>query len=234
MVPYTLSKRRQDSIKSEKLKAKRAKSRGSGKVATLPGDAGSDSDEEPVSFFSHLEETKTDASSNSETVVAPLKVSGPVFTTPSASTSLSPATSSEERATDATQTGYLATSNQSFTGYFEGSYHQTPSYDSSQQQERAPGYSWEGFSCKAANSAPYTAQPYMPPQQYFSTGGHTDTANTLTDVADGDESGGPSEAGASGEAGEGEKVMEGTGPGVIIDQEAVSLLLQCYNAESIG
>ena len=235
MVPYTLSKRRQDSIKSEKLKAKRTKSRGGGKVATSPGDAGSDSDEEPVSFFSHLEETETDASSSSGTVVAPLKVSGPVFTTPSASESLSPATSSEERATDSTQIGYPATSNQSFAGYAEGSYHQIPG-DSSQQQERASGYSWERFSSQAANSAPansapYTAQPYTPPQH--STGGRTDTANTPTDVADGDggESGEPSEAGASGEGGAGgeggeggEKVMEGTGPGVIIDQEAVSCL----------
>ena len=62
MVPYTLSKRRQDSIKSEKARAMKAKLVSAKGKQQTSGD-GSDSDEEPVSFFSHLEETSPQVTS---------------------------------------------------------------------------------------------------------------------------------------------------------------------------
>lgn len=58
MVPYTLSKRKQDSIKSAKAKAKAMKTKSMGGKVRGAGED-SDSDEEPTSFFSHLEGTNT-------------------------------------------------------------------------------------------------------------------------------------------------------------------------------
>ena len=56
MVPYTLSKRKQDSIKSAKAKAKAMRAKAMGGRVRGAGEE-SDSDEEPTSFFSHLEGT---------------------------------------------------------------------------------------------------------------------------------------------------------------------------------
>ena len=69
MVPYTLSKRRQDSIKSAKAKATKAKATAA--KARKGGGEGSDSDEETVSFFSHLEDTETKCSTNTPLGPAP-------------------------------------------------------------------------------------------------------------------------------------------------------------------
>lgn len=58
MVPYTLSKRYQDS-KSKSLKAKAAALRKAKKLGSAEGDeSDSDDDDEPVSFFSHLDEPR--------------------------------------------------------------------------------------------------------------------------------------------------------------------------------
>ena len=77
---YTLSKRKQDSIKSEKIKSMKAKSQGKIRKHSTT-DGGSDSDDEPVSFFSHLEETASSKTTEIETtVVAPLKISSVVAT----------------------------------------------------------------------------------------------------------------------------------------------------------
>lgn len=233
MVPYTLSKRRQDSIKSEKLKAMRVKSRGKPTTSSGGGNAGSDSDEEPVSFFSHLEETAGRTDGGSGTVVAPLKVSGPALATPSANTSLIATSSRSE--SDPSQTTYNASISATVSTYSEGSYLQSTPYgsrDQSEQQQTVSGFSWEQFSGNAPNPAPYTPQPYVPPQQYYNTSGPSN-APAVSPAGDPGELGGPSETGAdeeggaSGEGGGGGgggggKVMEGTGPGVVIDKEAVS------------
>ena len=66
MVPYTLSKRYQDSKnRTTTAKAKAAALRKAKKLNSKEGDSDSDDGDEPVSFFSHLDESRPSSSTTS-------------------------------------------------------------------------------------------------------------------------------------------------------------------------
>ena len=72
MVPYTLSKRYQDSKNRTTAKAKAAALRKAKKLNSKEeGDSDSDEGDEPVSFFSHLDESHPSSGTNTSTSTAP-------------------------------------------------------------------------------------------------------------------------------------------------------------------
>ena len=69
MVPYTLSKRYQDSKNRTTAKSKAAALRKAKKLNSKEeGDSDSDDGDEPVSFFSHLDESRPSSSANTSTL----------------------------------------------------------------------------------------------------------------------------------------------------------------------
>jgi hypothetical protein len=71
MVPYTLSKRYQDSKNRTTAKAKAAALKKAKKLNSKEGDSDSDDGDEPVSFFSHLDESRPSSGTTSTTTYVP-------------------------------------------------------------------------------------------------------------------------------------------------------------------
>lgn len=220
MVPYTLSKRKQDSIKLEKAKSKKGKVAASKQAS---GD-GSDSDEEPVSFFSHLEETTSteDAKASTNTSVVSLSIS-PFNTAATTVSTSSPAAS--------------AYSSVSVSGPSPSTVHSSPyvsigstastatsslSQPDSHTNSDTSHYSWGQYTRNTAHPviAPYTAQPFTAatyqPQYYDGRGADLSASQDGADVpVSQSDSGGGVETGGGG-------LLGGTGPGITIDPESVS------------
>lgn len=221
MVPYTLSKRRQDSIKLEKAKSMKAKMKGKPQTS---GD-GSDSDEEPVSFFSHLEDTSSsntakDSKASANSSVLSLNIS-PLTTPPSTvSTTSDYSVASVSGPVDSTahNSPYVSINTIASTATSSPSHtaHSQPSSQSSSGH-----YSWDQHSRRTAHPviAPYTAQPYTYQHSGHATQGaglntSQDTGADAVSQSD-PASGGDVEMGGGG-------LLGGTGPGITIDEESVS------------
>lgn len=201
-----------------------------GKVAASKGKPqasgdGSDSDEEPVSFFSHLEETTTaeDAKTSTHTSVVSLSIS-PLITAATTVSTTSPAAS--------------AYSSVSVSGPSPSTVHSSPyvsidstastttsslSQPNSHTNSDTSHYSWEQHTRNTVHPviAPYAAQPFTAatyqPQYYDGRGADFSTG---LDGADAPVSQSDSEGGGVGTEGGG--LVGGTGPGITIDPESVS------------
>ena len=227
MVPYTLSKRKQHSIKSEKIKSMKAKSRGKIRKHSTT-DGGSDSDDEPVSFFSHLEETASSKTTEIETtVVAPLKISS-VVATPLDSDATHSSIDQKESDDDRSVASNVADiTTQSHTGLSWNQYnhhhihtdhtpythtHTASSVPSQQQQEQEHYYAMGQFTGTSNSDAGASEEV---DEDVKESGGPPTGEVSVGEGGDGASDEGMSEEG-------GGEVMAGAGPGVIIDQQAVS------------
>lgn len=216
MVPYTLSKRKQDSIKLEKAKSKK------GKVAASKqaSGEGSDSDEEPVSFFSHLEETTPaeDAKTSTNTSVVSLSIS-PFNTAATTVSTTSPAASAYS---SVSVLGPSPSTVHSSPYVSIGSTASTTTSSLSQPNSHTTShYSWDQHTRNTVHIAPYTAQPftaatYQPQYQGADLSASQDGEDVPVSQSD---SGGGVETGGGG-------LLGGTGPGITIDPESVSYHLQ--------
>ena len=245
MVPYTLTKRKQDSIKSERAKAMKAKSRG--KTQTQAAGDGSDSDEEPVSFFSHLEATTSTGASVTEKDTKSASISGkplPPVPTPlpehvatssassiSSAYSTAPALMDHQDDNHATSTDTHSSIGSTSTASSYNPPNSAPSLPNSQQTQthtHSSQYSWDQLTHRthpAPAVYPSThsfTTPVYSSQQYIDMQG-ADVNASYSGVQPQSDTGGDGGNGDGG-SGEGGEVMRGAGPGVIIDQEAVRIL----------
>ena len=245
MVPYTLSKRKQDSIKSEKAQSAKAKLATTRGKLQSSGD-GSDSDEEPVSFFPHLEETAPKNDTEKDTKSASLTSCSVVpqhFTTESVTTSSASNVSSASdssvanlsRCRDAHTVHISSYASVNPSPVVATVYSPTNSVPHSQTSYPNFPCSWDQHSSTTA-SYPYAKQPYTvtTPQQCY--GGHTSHGteqNATQDIISGSISQsklsqtntvgvGGSEVVEEGGSGGGGELLGGAGPGITIDQESVS------------
>ena len=215
MVPYTLSKRRQDSIKSEKMKSMKAKSRGKqGRLSA--GGEGSDSDEEPVSFFSHLEETACRVADTTTAMSSSVVPSLTVLPTPLASAAAPTMSSTADSHrthihADSSRTDYSSLSSSSgphISPNIAPSLSNTLHEQQHHMQSGGTQYSWIQYNANCA--------PTLGPEHSVSRPDNSATEKAVT-AATSDGSGGDECEGGAGE------VLGGAGPGVTIDQEAVSV-----------
>lgn len=193
-----------------------------GKATALKGNPqtsgdGSDSDEEPVSFFSHLEQTTTAEDAKAVTSVVPLNISpfptatSTVSTAPSAH---SPVTVLDPSPSTVHSSSYVSIDSTTSTTTSAPS--QPNSHTSSDTN-----YSWEQHTRSTVHPviAPYAAQPFTAatyqPQYYDGQG-----ADLSTSQDGGDAPVSQSDPGGVGTGGG--HMLGGTGPGITIDAESVS------------
>ncbi len=234
MVPYTLSKRRQAAIAAEKKKKTKSRtSRPKPKDERTEGD--SDSDDEPVSFFSHL-----DSSQLSEPPLPPTAPTDHLATIDP--TRLSSVHQSVTQAPQPLPLGQGTPGSHQSTGeatdyqstsYQYGGYRYTGHYGSSAQVQADPyGGSAEGYPTGYTDSAQEYTSGYTDSAQEY-TSGYTDSAQEYTseynDSAQEYASPGEEGSGSSQDAGEErlDQPMPVPGPGLSIDEEAVSQFKYC-------
>lgn len=199
MVPYTLSKRRQKAIAAEKKAM--AKTRAARVKPKCEEDReNSDSDDEPVSFFSHLDGSRPDLPSE-EPTDSSTDIRTPAISTLS-SVALGPSLGSQ---TSAEATGYQSTAS---------GYHYTGRYGSNfqvQDDQSIQGYpneysgSMQGYPSGYGNSVQGYIHEYDGSEQEYTS--------ESTEKQEGE---------ASQEGGEEEQPMPIPGPGLSIDEQAVS------------
>ena len=217
MVPYTLSKRRQKAIAAEKkaaarTRALRSKLSKGGERAT-GGD--SDSDDEPISFFSHLDDSKPTPSTPTPSVPQPVSNSRIIISPTQSSSHTMPQSETNTTDTETPCVHKAPAADCSSVNHKPYQIATSISTEFSQSLEEthpaADTYQWYkgGYQC--------SGQHDPNPQDYYSQ--HDPTGQGYPTEDERSVPGYPSE---SPQEGIEERPMPGPGPGLSIDEQAVS------------